>query len=918
VAGCSSLARLIFFCFFLVSSFAITEPDTDFLLGQQFFLREQYEQALVHFQNSLRRNRSNVETNYSVGKIHVMAGEPKKAFQYLRDTLALDPEYKDAQALFQQVLAEARKLYGSSPTDDPQIMSIRIYMDLGRSMLVEAMSKLEYALRLYPDEAVFWDHLANFYYRQNKLDEALEHLRKAISLDPSSPTIFKHYESTYFLKHHKLAPRQRETGDPETKQVATRLLEQELREEILRERLADGDSDFLAFSEAGSFDVAESGTEKVQDDAFFRNLLKQQAAKIPPPKPVSQATTENSTPVPVYAALPETTVSGDKERAGLLERARTAYAEKNWELAATTYGILSHNEPSNKELKNQFENAKKFDQFERAYRNALRLLALGVRNPENFSQARTEFENLDKDIYLQLYKKSSFNDYLARIAYATGRIKDAEALFRQWIKDEPRDENILESYHFLLLCQNQLSMYDEAFQTVQEAMAVDSSGFLRRPGVSTIRIQLYIRKYWWLALIFVGVWLLLFMGYTSLKLYFAKKSSDRKEKFRKARDMLADKRYKEAIKRVDELLLQDLSPAEIYNLQFIKASALHQSGQLEQAELLIKAILARQKDDPQSLALLGKIYSEYGRIEDDCLEPYRILITKEPNNIELHKLYLKALKKANIFDDVTEKTARKILEVESYNGEITRDLTDIYIRRGIKTEAVADTCQKYLEMHPANTVVLLHYLETLIELGNYIEAIRIAKQLIDVNPDLERAHQLTVKAFDQLAMHDELKSFYYQLTMDYPQSIIMQKMYTLIENTYKGGGTVFHDIEDERSLTEASFSQGLNFMDKAQYEEAILKLQFARNDERFKFDATLLLAKAFLEKEEMKSAIFYFEQLNLNERKLDEKALEICYSFAEYFQEQDNRKKALSVFQIIAKNNVSYRDVFQRIELLNM
>ena len=88
-------------------------------------------------------------------------------------------------------------------------MSAQIYLDFKSGRTEIAKRQIDQLISTHPDFAMGWDHLANYYYRQKDLDKALIYLKKAMGLDPTNPTIFKHYESTYYLKNHKITPKNR-------------------------------------------------------------------------------------------------------------------------------------------------------------------------------------------------------------------------------------------------------------------------------------------------------------------------------------------------------------------------------------------------------------------------------------------------------------------------------------------------------------------------------------------------------------------------------------------------------------------------------------------------------------------------------------------------------------------------------------
>ena len=55
----------------------------------------------------------------------------------------------------------------------------------------------------------------------------------------------------------------------------------------------------------------------------------------------------------------------------------------------------------------------------------------------------------------------------------------------------------------------------------------------------------------------------------------------------------------------------------------------------------------------------------------------------------------------------------------------------------------------------------------------------------------------------------------------------------------------------------------------------------------------------------------------MEEYELDKEALEILYSMANRYQIDKQNSEALKLFQLIAKNDIGFKDVIQKIDLLS-
>ena len=128
----------------------------------------------------------------------------------------------------------------------------------------------------------------------------------------------------------------------------------------------------------------------------------------------------------------------------------------------------------------RFEESKKFDQFERKYRKARLFMQKGKKNPSQLDRAKEEFQKLDTRLYYKLYQKSSFDNYLASIAFTQRRFDEAEVLFRSWLRYQPKDLN---AHYFLLLCLDTLKKHDESYEIYSSAIAIDGEKFISLKGI---------------------------------------------------------------------------------------------------------------------------------------------------------------------------------------------------------------------------------------------------------------------------------------------------------------------------------------------------------------------------------------------------------------------------------------------------
>jgi len=871
----------------------------DFLRGQTLFQSGKLDQAIEAFENSVKINPDHLASQYNLGKLYFLGGRPIEAFEHLREALALDPGYEDAASLFEQTLEAIKGLEPTQKTK-PRRLSALIYMDLREKNLTQALEKIKSLTEENPDFGFGWDHLANFHYKQKNLDQAMRFVKKALSLNPASPTIFKHYQTVYFLKTHNRLP------DPKqllTKQSSLPSIEKKLLENLGQEKKPVGPLNSSKKANPGS---------SVKDGDFFQKLLSSEVRKLPPKPKLSPR------PAPIkkeeYIPPPEVKKENLLEEKELEDRAKKAFEDRNWEVAAASYAILFGNNPKRVFYKQRFQEARRFDEFERDFRRARRSLARARNDPSLYAKARSEFLALDSSTYLRLHNKASFDEFLSRIAFSENKYAQAVKLCRSWLRQEP--ENVTALY-MLLKSLDTLGLNTEGFEAYQGAGKAQTEALMQMPGISRLVLKLKFLHYWWVLLVFVLLWAAITLGYLTFKVSLRNQKQAKKQRLQSVRELASEGRWLEMVRKIDALLLEELSDAEIYNLQYMKANGLYQAGKLDLAQKQCKSMLARYAKDQQYLVLLGRVMTGLNETGPECLEPYRLLTQKEPKNLKALKICLKTLKEEGIFTEETETLALNILNLENYNEEALKDLVELYLKRKPSDPGSLTVIKRYLDLHGGDTAVMELYIETLGENGDYIEVIRWGQKLLDRNPEIESTHRSLVEAYGQLNMVDEGRSYYHQLSLDYPQSPVIQQWYTRVLDSVGSARPAEGQSIQSGNLAQDAMQAAKALIKERKFKEAQAKLQIASHDPDFKQEAGLLTLKAYLKMQDIPSALFYLNRLNIGNEPLTEDGLEVLYELAEYYLNTDEPKESLKLFRLVAKTQVSFRDTFEKIELLS-
>jgi len=161
-------------------------------------------------QGMLQGNNSDQEVYISMAQVQESAHQYGDAEQYAQkaDELAQQAEDKhtawfmlgsiyERQKKYELAEEQFRKVLDQDPNND-QVLNYYGYMLADRGVRIdEATSLIERAVKEEPNNGAYLDSLGWAYYRQNKLPEAEEYLRRAIVREGDDPTILSHLAAVY-------------------------------------------------------------------------------------------------------------------------------------------------------------------------------------------------------------------------------------------------------------------------------------------------------------------------------------------------------------------------------------------------------------------------------------------------------------------------------------------------------------------------------------------------------------------------------------------------------------------------------------------------------------------------------------------------------------------------------------------------
>jgi tetratricopeptide (TPR) repeat protein len=121
---------------------------------------------------------------------------------------------------------------------------------------------------------------------------------------------------------------------------------------------------------------------------------------------------------------------------------------------------------------------------------------------------------------------------------------------------------------------------------------------------------------------------------------------------------------------------------------------------------------------------------------------------------------------------------------------------------------------------------------------------------------------------------------------------------------------------DEEAAAE-QYQLALTYRDLGMAEEAIKALGAATRSPRHGFDACSLLARIYVEREDLATAVDWFELAAEAPAPTSDASRALFYEFAETLEKLGERERALGVFVELESESGGYRDVADRIERLS-
>jgi len=166
-------------------------------LGYNSYEKEDYEESLIYFLNSIREYPDLIDSNYWAARVFYEIDDLENSFFYWERVLELDPNYPRAQYFYDRVKASME--YGKEAYNWYE-QGYNYYE--GRNY-ERAINSYREAIRLNPRfvDAYYW--LGRVYFEMGNYNQAIQNYRRVLELDPDNTN------ADYWLKESQ---RQLESG----------------------------------------------------------------------------------------------------------------------------------------------------------------------------------------------------------------------------------------------------------------------------------------------------------------------------------------------------------------------------------------------------------------------------------------------------------------------------------------------------------------------------------------------------------------------------------------------------------------------------------------------------------------------------------------------------------------------------------
>ncbi|ALA60164.1 hypothetical protein NITMOv2_3773 [Nitrospira moscoviensis] len=179
------------------------QPEPHIVLGLAYLQSEQFGQASQAFEEGIKHNPKNADLHFNLGTAYDKLDRFDDVVREMEAALALDPHHADALNYLgysyaergikiDQALSLTRQAVALKPDNGYYVDSLG-WAFYKSGMLAEALNEIKRAVSLVGDDPVIYEHLGEIYMKQERLADAREAWLHSLELDPSNEKLLQRF-----------------------------------------------------------------------------------------------------------------------------------------------------------------------------------------------------------------------------------------------------------------------------------------------------------------------------------------------------------------------------------------------------------------------------------------------------------------------------------------------------------------------------------------------------------------------------------------------------------------------------------------------------------------------------------------------------------------------------------------------------
>lgn len=183
-------------------------PDAYLMLGLTLLQASQHDEAVAVFREGLQRHPDSADFHFNLGTAYDKLGRFDELVSEMQEAIRLDPKHADALNYLGYTFAERDMRLEEAVTLIQRALAVRpqngyyldslawAYFKMGR--LREALEEMKRAVTVVPDDPVFFEHLGEIYLTNDLLSDARESWLRSLELDPTNRKLADRFKAKGF------------------------------------------------------------------------------------------------------------------------------------------------------------------------------------------------------------------------------------------------------------------------------------------------------------------------------------------------------------------------------------------------------------------------------------------------------------------------------------------------------------------------------------------------------------------------------------------------------------------------------------------------------------------------------------------------------------------------------------------------